>query len=120
MTKNDLFHGGLVDLGMQGPDAFRESLVKHLAGVRAVTPFERIYLSGRGLAHPEIDRLVTEASTRFGRLIKLPNLPGASVKHAAQGSAVLADALAGGRFARARRLATARVGRGVGVEEAVA
>ena len=84
---------------MQGPDAFHESLVKHLAGVQAVTPFERIYLSGRGLAHPEIDRLVTEASSRFGRPIKLPNLPGASVKHAAQGSAVLADALAGGRFA---------------------
>ena len=32
-------------------------------------------------------------------MIKLPNLTGASVKHAAQGSAILADALAGGRFA---------------------
>ena len=37
-----------------GPDAFRESLIKHVAGLQAVTPFERIYLSGRGLEQPEI------------------------------------------------------------------
>src|SRR5258708_6350487 len=47
LSKEDLFRGGLADLGAIGPDAFRESLVKHLAGSRAVTPFERIYLSGR-------------------------------------------------------------------------
>jgi predicted butyrate kinase (DUF1464 family) len=99
LTKNDLFHGGLTDLGELGESAFRESLVKHLAGLQAVTRFERIYLSGRGLAQPEIGSLVEEASVRFGRTIKLPNLPGAWVKHAGQGSAILADALAGGRFA---------------------
>jgi predicted butyrate kinase (DUF1464 family) len=100
LTKNDLFHGGLADLGELGENAFRESLVKHLAGLRAVTPFERIYFSGRGLAEPRIAGLVEDASARFGRTIVLPNLPGAWVKHAAQGSAILADALAGGRFAR--------------------
>jgi predicted butyrate kinase (DUF1464 family) len=35
---------------------------------------------------------------RIGRVIDLPNLPGATVKHAAQGSALLANALAGGQF----------------------
>lgn len=99
LAKNDLFRGGLTDLGERGPRAFRESLVRHLAGCQTITPFERIYLSGRGLKHPGIDALVDEATARFGRVLKLPNLPGASVKHAAQGSAILADAQAGGRFA---------------------
>jgi predicted butyrate kinase (DUF1464 family) len=99
LTKNDLFRGGLTDLGKEGLHAFRESLVKHFAGLQAVTPFERIYLSGRGVTQPEIAELVNDASAQFGRAIKLANLPGASVKHAAQGSAILADALAGGRFA---------------------
>jgi predicted butyrate kinase (DUF1464 family) len=99
LTKNDLFRGGLSDLGELAQSAFRECLVKHLAGLQAVTPFERIYLSGRGLAQPQIASLVEEASARFGCTIKLPNLPGAWVKHAAQGSVLLADALAGGRFA---------------------
>ncbi len=99
LTKNDLFRGGVADLGAHGLDAFRESLVKHLAGLQAVTPFERIYLSGRGLAQPEIASQAHEASARFGRAMRLGNLPRASVKHAAQGSAILADALAGGRFA---------------------
>jgi predicted butyrate kinase (DUF1464 family) len=99
LSKNDLFRGGLNDLGQYGPDAFRESLVRHLAAVQALTPFERIYLSGRGLTHRGVAALVHEASARFGRVIKLASLPGASVKHAAQGSALLADALVGGRFA---------------------
>jgi predicted butyrate kinase (DUF1464 family) len=100
LTKDDLFHGGLADLGPLGPDAVRESLIKHVAGLRAVTPFERIYLSGRGLEQPEIARLVADALARFGRVSPLPWLPGAWVKHAAQGAAILADGLAGGRYAR--------------------
>jgi predicted butyrate kinase (DUF1464 family) len=100
LSKDDLFHGGLADLGPLGPEAFRESLIKHVAGLQAITPFERIYVSGRGLEQPEIPRLVADALTRFGTLTPLPSLPGAWVKHAAQGSAILADALAGGRSAR--------------------
>jgi predicted butyrate kinase (DUF1464 family) len=99
LSKNDLFRGGLSDLGPAGPDAFRESLTKHAAGLQAVIPFERIYLSGLGLQEPEVALLATEALGRLGRLIPLPGLPGAWVKHAAQGSAILADALAGGRSA---------------------
>jgi predicted butyrate kinase (DUF1464 family) len=98
LSKNDLYRGGLNDLGERGPSAFRESLVRHLAGAQAITRFDRIYLSGRGLTQPGVAKLVGEASARFGRVIPLANLPGASVKHAAQGSAILADALAGGRF----------------------
>jgi predicted butyrate kinase (DUF1464 family) len=99
LAKNDLFRGGVSDLGEHGHAAFRESLVKHLAALKAVTPFEWIYVSGRGLALPGIAASVHEATARFGRTIDLPNLPFARVKHAAQGSAILADALSGGRFA---------------------
>ena len=99
LSKEDLFHGGLADLGPLGPDAFGESLIKHVAGLQAITPFERIYLSGRGLEQPEILRLVADALARFGTITPLPSLPGAWVKHAAQGAAILADALAGGRYA---------------------
>jgi predicted butyrate kinase (DUF1464 family) len=93
LSKADLFRGGLADLGADGPPAFRESLVKHVAGVRAITPFDTIYLSGAraDLALGLLDR--------FGTVLALPNLPGAAVKHAAQGAALLADGLAGGRHA---------------------
>jgi predicted butyrate kinase (DUF1464 family) len=98
LSKDDLFRGGIAELGAAGLDAFRESLAKHAAGLRAITPFERIYLSGRGVEQPEIARTATEALSPLGELLSLPNLAGAWVKHAAQGSAILADALAGGRF----------------------
>jgi predicted butyrate kinase (DUF1464 family) len=99
LSKSDLFRGGLDDLGPLGPEAFRESLARHIAGLRAITPFERIYLSGAGLNRPDVAGLAGEALSRFGQLAFLPSLPGAWVKHAAQGSALLADALAGGQFA---------------------
>lgn len=99
LAKDDLFRGGLLDLGADGPLAFAESLLKHAAALKVVCPFERIYLSGRGLERPDIESLARDALASCGRLIALPALPGAWVKHAAQGSALLADALAGGRFA---------------------
>ena len=96
VSKNDLFRGGLIDLGPVGPDAFRESLVKHVAALQAVTPFDRLYLSGASAARPEMAAIAFEALSPFGRLTPLPRLPGAWVKHAAQGAALLADGLAGG------------------------
>jgi predicted butyrate kinase (DUF1464 family) len=99
LSKRDLFRGGLEDLGTLGPAAFRESLTKHVAGLQAVTPFEQLYLSGEALNRPDVVRLADEALARFGPAASLPSLPGAWVKRAAQGSALLADALAGGQFA---------------------
>lgn len=93
LSKDDLFRGGLIDLGPEGPAAFRESLVKHVAGLKAVTPFGRIYLSG---ARAELASGVLDG---LGEVSPLPGLPGAWVKHAAQGAALLADGLAGGRHA---------------------
>jgi predicted butyrate kinase (DUF1464 family) len=98
LTKRDLFRGGLEDLGTLGPEAFRESLRKHTAGLQAVTPFARIYLSGEALNRPDVAGMASEALARLGSIESLPSLPGAWVKHAAQGSALLADALAGGQF----------------------
>jgi predicted butyrate kinase (DUF1464 family) len=97
ITKRDLFRGGLDDLGPAGPDSFRESLIRHVAGLQAITPFETIYLSGRGLERSDV-AAHAEALGRFGRLVRLPSLAGAWVKHSAQGSALLADGLAGGSF----------------------
>jgi predicted butyrate kinase (DUF1464 family) len=68
-----------------------------VAGLKAVTPFERIYLSGISLDDPQVSTLATEALTPLGELVVLPTLPGAWVKRAAQGAALLADGLAGGR-----------------------
>ena len=96
VSKNDLFRGGLMDLGPEGPDAFRESLVKHVAALQAVTPFDRLYLSGASADRPEIAAVAFDALSRFGRLSPLPCLSGAWVKHAAQGASLLADGLAGG------------------------
>ena len=96
LSKNDLFRGGLVDLGGDGPAVFRESLTRHVAGLRAVTPFDRIYLSGAAAGQFQIAALVAAALATFGGPTPLPPLPGAWVEHAAQGSALLADGLVGG------------------------
>ena len=92
LTKADLFRGGLDDLGTLGPAAFRESLLKHVAGLKAVTEFDLIYLSGA-----RADSAVGVLD-RLAKVKRLGNLPGASIRHAAQGAVILADGLAGGRF----------------------
>ena len=99
LSKADLFRGGVADLGPIGQDAFRESLTRHVAGLRAVTPFDRVYLSGAAADQPEIAALARSALAPLGDVRALPSLPGAWVKHAAQGAALLADGLAGGRHA---------------------
>ncbi len=96
LGKNNLYRGGLLDLGPLGPDAFFESLTKHVAGLRAITPFDRIFLSGSAAAQSAVGALAYDALVPFGEVISLPTLRGSWVKHAAQGAALLADGLADG------------------------
>ncbi len=99
LVKRDLFAGGVLSVGNEdiGREGFRESLMKAVAGLQAITPFEQIRLSGRLLETESafVDQLADRLS-RFGCVSRLPSLPGAWIKHAAQGAAIVADGLAGG------------------------
>ncbi len=101
LEKRDLFAGGAasVDDAAVGRLLFRESLVRAVAGLKAVTPLERVILSGRLIEiEPALCADVTADLAPFGAVEALRGLPGAWVKAAAQGSALLADGLAGGRW----------------------
>ncbi len=101
LSKDDLFGGGVLSHRNQdeGRAVFRESLVKNVAALRAVTPFQHLLLSGRLLeTEPTFAGLVATDLGRFGSVAPLESLPGVWVKHAAQGAAVLADGLAGGPY----------------------
>jgi predicted butyrate kinase (DUF1464 family) len=112
LEKADLFHGGAAsaaDSEMRR-SAYLESLVKTVAGLCGLHEpsdrFEKIVLSGRlfGAEPAFVESLhLTETLAPFARseyeVIALPSLPGATVKEAAQGAAVIADGLAGGTFA---------------------
>lgn len=98
LAKGDLFSGGAAGLGEEGRTLLRESLLKAVAGLQAATPFTEIVLSGRLLEQePELAAAVASDLLRVGHVTHLSGLSGAWVKQAAQGAALLADGLAGGR-----------------------
>jgi predicted butyrate kinase (DUF1464 family) len=102
LEKRDLFRGGVTSAAdaEAGRLRFRESLVKTVAGLRAATPFPEVVLSGRLLeGEPDFTEQVAGDLARLVGVVRLESLPGAWVKHAAQGAAVVADGLAGGRHA---------------------
>jgi predicted butyrate kinase (DUF1464 family) len=102
LGKRDLFGGGVCDVG--DPDiarlAFAEGLVKAVAGLLAITPCDEIVLAGRLLeSEPALVAAAEIALRRLAPVVRLGSLPGAWVKHAAQGASLLADGLAGGSWA---------------------
>jgi predicted butyrate kinase (DUF1464 family) len=100
LEKRDLFDGGAASVAdaAAGRTLFRESLVRAVAGLRAVTPFGHVVLSGRlAETQPDLCAEVAADLGRFGEVSRSVGLPGAWVKAAAQGAALLADGLAGGR-----------------------
>jgi predicted butyrate kinase (DUF1464 family) len=101
LTKGDLFAGGAgCGGGEEGRALLCESVLKGVAALRVLTPFAEVVLSGRLLdTEPAVAEDVTAALSRLCPVTRLDSLPGAWVKQAAQGAALLADGLAGGRHA---------------------
>ena len=116
LTKQDLFDGGVQSIPATDTDdplmrmhslpmrVFKESLVKTLAAAQAIGQFEHVVLSGRLMESEMLGTdlipsgIVSTAAAQFGHVHCLKGLPGARMKHAAQGSALVADGLAGGKF----------------------
>lgn len=99
LSKNDLFQGGAASIAdpAVAERAFREGVIKAVAALHAVTPFDQIVLSGRLLeTQPTLGDAIRRDLEHGGSVRGLTGLPGAWVKHAAQGAALLADGLAGG------------------------
>jgi predicted butyrate kinase (DUF1464 family) len=100
LSKADLFSGGGISCAMEGRRRFVESLLQAVAALRALTPFDEVVLSGRLLqTQPDLADEAHRCLSGLCPVVRLESLPGAWVKHAAQGAAVVADGLAGGRWA---------------------
>lgn len=88
LRKGDLFHGGVADHGSM--TAEDEGLLQAVFGLRSICTFDTLIISGKrgedATNWPRWQRLFTAIPD----LRLLPNLPGAWVKAAAQGAALIA------------------------------
>jgi predicted butyrate kinase (DUF1464 family) len=104
LAKADLFRGGVADAPDRetGKRAFREAFIKSIFGLLNLHGFQDIYYGGRLLQTDGdlVQQALGELPTSFFRLHYAGDLPGAWVKHAAQGAALIANGLAGGAFAK--------------------
>ncbi len=112
LKKDDLFRGGASEFPEETTrrTMLCESVVKCVAGFRAIHKFDSIYLSGRLLElEPQLATQLKVPLSRLGNVKRLASLTNAWVKHAAQGAAVLANGLTGDPYQEvARRLELTR------------
>jgi len=98
VSKDHLFRGGAASLPEGAVEALTESAVKAIHALRVAHPEPReILLSGRSLSEPGVEPLLREGLASLAPVRRVEGFARVA-KTAAQGAAVLADGLAGGRW----------------------